>query len=45
MLELQLQEPKQHADTLQAQLKALSAIDIMKGSQEQHTTQQKIHTI
>jgi hypothetical protein len=44
-LESQLQEAKQHTDTLQAQLKALSAVDRMKRSQEQHTTQQQIHMI
>jgi chromosome segregation ATPase len=44
-LELQLQEAKQHAETLQAQLKALSAVERMKRSQEQCTTQQQIHTI
>jgi FtsZ-binding cell division protein ZapB len=44
-LESQLQEVKQHADTLQAQLKALSVVDRMKRSQEQCTSQQKIHTI
>jgi hypothetical protein len=36
-LESQLQEEKQHADTLQAQLKALSAVDRMKRSHEQCT--------
>jgi hypothetical protein len=38
-LESQLQEEKQHADTLQAQLKALCAVDRMKISHEQHTNQ------
>jgi hypothetical protein len=44
-LELQLKEEKKHADTLQAQLKALSAMERMKWSQEQRTAQQQIHTI
>jgi uncharacterized phage infection (PIP) family protein YhgE len=44
-LESQLQEAKKHADTLQAQLKALSVVDRMKRSHEQRTTQQQIHTI
>jgi hypothetical protein len=44
-LESQLQEVKQHANTLQAQLKALSAIDIMKRSHEQRTSHQQIHMI
>jgi hypothetical protein len=44
-LELQLQKVKQHADTLQAQLKALSVVDRMKRSQEQRTAQQQIHMI
>jgi hypothetical protein len=44
-LELQLQEVKQHAETLQLQLKALSSIERMKRYQEKHTTQQQIHTI
>jgi hypothetical protein len=39
-LESQIQEAKQHADTIQAQLKALSAVERMKRSQEQRTTQQ-----
>jgi hypothetical protein len=34
-LESQLQEVKQHAETLQAQLKSLSAVERMKRSQEQ----------
>jgi hypothetical protein len=33
-LELHLQEEKQHADTLQAELKALSVVERMKRSQE-----------
>jgi chromosome segregation ATPase len=44
-LESQLQEAKQHTDTLQAQLKALSAVDRMKRSHEQRTTQQQIHML
>jgi hypothetical protein len=44
-LESQLQEEKQHADTLQAQLKALSAVDRMKRSHEQCTAQQQIHML
>jgi hypothetical protein len=45
-LESQLQEAKQaHAETLQAQLKALTVVERMKRSQEQRTTQQQIHTI
>jgi predicted RNase H-like nuclease (RuvC/YqgF family) len=44
-LESQLQEAKQHTETLQAQLKALSAVERMKRSQEQCTAQQQIHTI
>jgi hypothetical protein len=44
-LESQLKEAKQHTDTLQAQLKALSVVERMKRSQEQCTAQQQIHTI
>jgi hypothetical protein len=44
-LESQLKEAKQHADTLQAQLKALSVVETMKWSQEKCTAQQQIHTI
>jgi uncharacterized coiled-coil protein SlyX len=44
-LESQLQEAKQHVDTLHAQLKALTTIDRMKISQEKRTAQQQIHTI
>jgi hypothetical protein len=44
-LELQLQEEKQHVDTLQVQLKALSAVDRMKRLHEQCTTQQQVHMI
>jgi hypothetical protein len=43
-LESQLQEAKQHTDTVQAQLKLLSPIERMKRSQEQCTTQQLILT-
>jgi hypothetical protein len=39
-LEAQLQEEKKHADTLQAQLKALTPVERMKRFPEQHTTQQ-----
>jgi hypothetical protein len=45
MLESQLQEEKQHADTLQVQLKALSIIDRMKRSYEQRTTQHQVHML
>jgi cell division protein FtsL len=38
-LESQLKEEKQHADTLQAQLKALSVVERMKRSQEKRTAQ------
>jgi hypothetical protein len=44
-LESQLQEVKQNVDTLQAQLKALSAVERMKRSHEQCTTQQQIHML
>jgi hypothetical protein len=44
-LESQLKEAKQHTDTLQAQLKALSVMERMKRSQEKCTAQQQIHTI
>jgi chromatin segregation and condensation protein Rec8/ScpA/Scc1 (kleisin family) len=44
-LESQLQEAKQHADTVQAQLKLLSPIERMKRSQEQRTTQQLVLTM
>jgi hypothetical protein len=44
-LESQLQEAKQQAETIQAQLKPLSVVERMKRSQEKHTTQQQIHTI
>jgi hypothetical protein len=38
-LESQLQEVKYQAETIQAQLKPLSAVERMKRSQEQRTTQ------
>jgi cell division protein FtsL len=38
-LESQLKEEKQHADTLQAQLKALSVVNRVKRSHEQRTAQ------
>jgi hypothetical protein len=44
-LESKLQEAKNQAETIQAQLKPLSAMEIMKQSQEKCTTQQQIHTI
>jgi chorismate synthase len=44
-LESHLQEVKQQAQIIQAQLKPLSSIERMKRSQEQRTSQQKIHTI
>jgi hypothetical protein len=44
-LESQLQEAKQHADMLQAQLKALSPVERMKRFPEQRMAQQQIHTI
>jgi phage shock protein A len=44
-LESQLQEAKQQAETVQAQLKPLSAVERMKRSQEQCTAQQQVHTI
>jgi hypothetical protein len=45
MLDSQLQEVKQHADTLQLQLKALSVVDKMKRLHEQRTTQQQVHML
>jgi hypothetical protein len=39
-LEAHLQEEKQHAHTLQAQLKALTQVERMKRFPEQHTAQQ-----
>jgi hypothetical protein len=44
-LESQLQEAKQHADTLQAQLKALSPVERMKRFPEKCMAQQQIHMI
>jgi chromosome segregation ATPase len=44
-LESQLQEAKQQATTVQAQLKPLSAVERMKRSQEQCTIQQQVHAI
>jgi phage shock protein A len=44
-LESQLQEVKYQAETIQAQLKPLSAVERMKRSQEQRTAQQQVHTI
>jgi chromosome segregation ATPase len=44
-LESQLQEAKYQAETIQAQLKPLSAVERMKRSQEQRTAQQQVHTI
>jgi hypothetical protein len=44
-LEAQLQEAKQHVDTLQAQMKALTPVERMKRFPEQRTTQQQVHTL
>jgi hypothetical protein len=44
-LESQLQEAKKQAEIVQAQLNPLSAVERMKRSQEQRTSQQQIHTI
>jgi hypothetical protein len=44
-LEAQLQEAKYQAEMIQAQLKLMSAVERMKGSQEKRTTQQEIHVI
>ena len=44
-LEAQLQEARQHADTLQAQIKNLTPVERMKRFTEQHTTQQEVHTL
>jgi hypothetical protein len=44
-LEAQLQEAKQHADTLQAQIKTLTPVERMKRFTEQRTTQQQVHTL
>jgi lipid II:glycine glycyltransferase (peptidoglycan interpeptide bridge formation enzyme) len=44
-LESQLQEAKQQADTIQVQLKPLSAVERMKRYQEKCTTHNQVHTI
>jgi cell division protein FtsL len=44
-LEAQLQEAKQHADVLQAQLKSMTPVERMKRFAEQRTTQQQVHTL
>jgi hypothetical protein len=44
-LEAQLQEAKQHADTLQVQIKTLTPVERMKRFAEQRTTQQQVHTL
>jgi phage shock protein A len=44
-LGLQLQEVKYQEEMIQAQLKPLSAVERMKRSQDQCTTQQQVHTI
>jgi hypothetical protein len=44
-LESQLQESKQQAATVQAQLKLFSAVEKMKRSQEQCVVQQQVHAI
>jgi chromosome segregation ATPase len=44
-LEAQLQEAKKHADTLQAQLKALTPVERMKQFPEQCTAQQQVHML
>jgi hypothetical protein len=44
-LESHLQHAKQQADTLQAQLKALSPVERMKRFPEQCMTQQQVHTL
>jgi hypothetical protein len=44
-LESQLQEAKQHVDTVQVQLKLLSPIERMKRSQEQRTAQHLVLTM
>jgi hypothetical protein len=44
-LEAQLQEAKQHADVLQAQLKSVTPVERMKRFAEQCTTQQQVHTL
>jgi hypothetical protein len=44
-LEAQLQEAKQHADVLQAQLKSVTPVERMKRFTEQCTTQQQVHML
>jgi hypothetical protein len=44
-LELHLQEEKQQAAIVQAQLKVPSAVEKMKISQEKHVVQQQVHAI
>jgi hypothetical protein len=44
-LEAQLQETKQHADMLQAQLNALTLVKRMKRFLEQRTAQQQVHML
>jgi hypothetical protein len=44
-LEAQLQEAKQHASTMQVQMKLLTAVEKMKRSQEQRVVQQQISAI
>jgi cell division protein FtsL len=44
-LEAQLQEAKQHVDTLQAQIKTLTPVKRMKRFAEQRTTQQQVHAL
>jgi hypothetical protein len=45
ILESQLQEAKQQVVIVQAQLKPLSTIEIMKRSQEQRTVQHQVHAL
>jgi exonuclease VII large subunit len=45
VLESQLQHAQQQADTLQAQLKALSPVERMKRFPEQRMTQQQVRTL
>jgi chromosome segregation ATPase len=44
-LEAQLQEAKQHADVLQAQLKSMTPVKRMKRFAKQRTAQQEVHTL
>jgi hypothetical protein len=44
-LEAQLQEAKQHADTLQMHIKTLTPVERMKRFAEQHTAQQQVHML